>query len=590
MASNRLLSIAAAASTACLLPASVRAADAPRALADFLAAEWDYTMEHAPTWASSMGDYRFNDRWGDESPAAIEAGHEHALAALDRLRAIDRAALSPADQINYDLYLRNLQTAVDGHRFHWFLCPVSQQGGVQNADDLLTSLRFTKKKDYEDWCARLEKLPTLVEQDIELMRQGIREHVLQPKVVMTRIPAQIAKQIVDKPEDSPFYRPFKSAVGLSAEEAQTLDTRARRAIAEGVLPAYRRFKDFFEKEYLPACYDQVGVWQMPDGAAAYAYFAREHTTTDLTPEQIHEIGLKEVARIRAEMEALKNRVGFQGSLPEFFTYLRTDPKFFYTNPDDLLHAYKVQAKTTDPLLPRLFKTLPRLPYGVEPIPAAIAPDTYTAFYRPGSAAAGRAGFFCVNLYKPETRPKWEMTALALHESVPGHHLQIARAEELGDLPNFRRHGNGYTAFVEGWALYAEFLGEEMGEYEDAYAKFGELTYEMWRAVRLVVDTGIHYYKWDRQRAIEYFMANAPKTELDITNEVDRYIAWPGQALAYKIGQLKIKELRARATAKLGDRFDVREFHDAVLGGGAVPLDVLEHRIDEWIATRQAPRD
>ena len=571
----------------CLLSTRTPAADGDTAksLADFLAAEWEYAMEHAPTWASSLGDYRFNDRWGDRSLAAIEADHAHDIDALARLRTIDRTTLPAADQLNYDLYLRNLQQDIDGYRFHWFLCP-SQQGGVQNSDDLLTSLRFTKRKDYEDWCARLEKLPTLIAQETALMREGIKEHVLQPKVVMARIPAQIAKQLVDKPEDSPFLRPFKSPAGLSPEEAQALGERARRAVADGIIPAYRQFKDFFDQEYLPACYDGVGVWQMPDGAAAYAYFARQHTTTDLTPEQIHAIGLKEVARIRTEMEALKTRVGFQGTLPEFFTYLRTDPKFFYTNPDDLLHAYKVQAKTTDPLLPRLFKTLPRLPYGVEPIPAAIAPDTYTAFYRPGSAAAGRAGFFCVNLYKPETRPKWEMTALALHESVPGHHLQIARAEELGDLPNFRRHGYNYTAFVEGWALYAEFLGEEMGEYEDPYAKFGELTYEMWRAVRLVVDTGIHYYKWDREKAIHYFMDNAPKTELDITNEVDRYIAWPGQALAYKIGQLKIKELRARATAKLGDRFDVREFHDAVLGGGAVPLDVLERRMDEWIAAQQ----
>ncbi len=590
MPAERLLPLLAAAFTFCLMPMPAPAADAPKALADFLAVEWDYTMEHNPTEASSLGDYRFNDRWGDESLAAIDADHAHDLQALGTLRAIDRAALSPADQLNFDLYQRNLQTEIDGYRFRFFLCPVSQQGGIQDADDLLTNLRFTKKKDYEDWCARLEKLPALIDQDTALMRQGMKEHILQPKVVMARIPAQIAKQVVEKPEDSPFYRPFKTPVGLSPEDATVLDERARQAISVGIIPAYRQFKDFFEKEYLPACYDQVGVWQMPDGAEAYAYFARQHTTTNLTPEQIHKIGLREVARIRAEMEALKTRVGFEGTLPEFFNDLRTNPKFFYPNRDELLRAYKVQAKTTDPLLPRLFKTLPRLPYGVEPIPEAIAPDTYTAFYRPGSAAAGRPGMFCVNLYKPETRPKWEMTALALHESVPGHHLQIARAEELGDLPNFRRHGNGYTAYVEGWALYAEFLGEEMGEYEDPYAKFGELTYEMWRAVRLVVDTGIHYYKWDRQKAIDYFMANAPKTEHDITNEVDRYIAWPGQALAYKIGQLKIKELRARATAKLGERFDVREFHDAVLGGGAVPLDVLERRIDDWIAARQGAQN
>ena len=567
-----------------------RAADpADQALANFLAREWNYTMEQNPTWASSLGDRRFNDRWPDESLDAIAARHEHDRKTLADLQAIDRAALSPANQLNYDLYLRNLQTEIEGYRFRFFLCPLSQQGGVQDADETINNLRFTTRKDYEDWMARLEKLPAYVEQNTALMRQGIREKIVLPKIVMGRIPAQIAKQIVDKPEDSPFYRPFKTLPpNLSPAEEQALRDHALRVIGSAVIPAYRQFADFFAKEYLPACYDGVGIWQRPDGAAAYAFDARQHTTTDLTPEQIHQIGLDEVARIHGEMEALKSQVGFQGGLPEFFQFLRTDPQFFYKTRAELYDAYKVQAKTTDPLLPKLFKVLPRNPYGVEPIPAAIAPDTYTAFYRPGSLEAGRAGMFCVNLYKPETRPKWEMTALALHESVPGHHLQISLAQEQGTLPEFRRHGWGdYTAFVEGWALYAEFLGEEMGEYDTPYKKFGELTYEMWRAVRLVVDTGIHYYHWDRQQAIDYFMANAPKTELDITNEVDRYIAWPGQALAYKIGQLKIKELRARAQAQLGPKFDVREFHEAVLVGGALPLDVLEKRIDAWIEEREA---
>ena len=573
------------------LAVPVRAADpaADKALADFLAREWDYGMEQNPTWASSLGDRRFNDRWPDASLAAIAARHEHDQQALAALQAIDRAALSPADQLNYDLYLRNLQTEIEGYRFRFYLCPLSQQGGVQDADNTITSLRFSTLKDYRDWLARLQKLPAYLEQTTAVMREGIREKILLPKVVMARIPAQIAKQVVDKPEDSPFYRPFKTLpASLLPDEAQGLRDDALRVIGSAVIPAYRQFGEFFGQEYLPACYDGIGVWQMPDGAAAYAFFARQHTTTDLSPEQIHQIGLDEVARIHGEMEALKNQAGFQGDLPAFFQFLRTDPQFFYRTPQELGDAYKVQAKTTDPLLPKLFKVLPRNPYGVEPIPAAIAPDTYTAFYRPGSLEAGRAGMFCVNLYKPETRPKWEMTALALHESVPGHHLQISLAQEQGQLPEFRRHGwSDYTAFVEGWALYAEFLGEEMGEYDTPYKKFGELTYEMWRAVRLVVDTGMHYYHWDRQQAIDYFLANAPKTELDITNEVDRYIAWPGQALAYKIGQLKIKELRVRAQAQLGPKFDVREFHDAVLSGGALPLDVLEKRIDAWIEQQKA---
>lgn len=562
---------------------------AGQTLSDFLTAEWDYKLAQTPVYASTLGDHRFDDRWEDVSLAAIDARHTHDVQALACLRAIDRAALSSADQINFDLYARALQTGIEEHVFRFYLCPLSQQGGVQSLDDTIEALRFTTPKDFENWCARLEKLPTLLDQTTALMREGMRAKILLPKIVMGRVTDQLTHQTVDKPEDSPFFKPFRSfPAAVSGTEQAAFTARARQAIADGVLPAYRAFKTFYDTEYLPACFDGVGIWQIPDGEKAYAFYACRHTTTNLTPEQIYHVGVDEVDRITGEMIDLEKRFGFNGTLAEFFHYLRTDPKFFFQTPEELFNAYKVQAKTTDPLLPRLFKTLPRLPYGVEPIPAATAPDTYTAFYRPGAADGTRAGMFCVNLYKPETRPKWEMTALALHESVPGHHLQISLVQELGTLPAFRRNGWGdYTAFVEGWALYAEFLGEEMGEYNDPYAKFGELTYEMWRAVRLVVDTGIHYYHWDRQKAIEYFTAHAPKSELDIANEVDRYIAWPGQALAYKIGQLKIKELRARATTVLGPKFDVREFHDAVLGGGALPLDVLERRIDEWIAACKA---
>jgi uncharacterized protein (DUF885 family) len=544
--------------------------------------EWDYQMEQNPTRASVLGDRRWNDRWRDDSLDAIRKRQEHAKETLVRFKQIDRAKLSIADQLNYDLFKKDLEEDIEEFKFQMYLLPINQRGGIQTADELTERLRFQTVKDYEDWIARLRAFSALMDQDLALMREGTKARIMWPKIVLGRVPAQIDKQIVGKPEESPFYKPFKSfSKEISTAEQERLSENAREAISSAIIPSFQKLKAYFG-EYLKGAYEQVGVWQMPQGAQLYSFLTRRFTTTEMTPQEIHEKGLSEVKRIRGEMEAIMRKVGFKGTLQEFFTKLRTDPQFFYKTPEELLEAYRSLSKRIDPNLVKVFKTIPRMPYGVTPIPDKIAPDTTTAYYSRPAADGSRAGFYYVNLYKPETRPKWEMMALSLHEAVPGHHLQIALAQELGEIPKFRRYGS-YTAFAEGWGLYSESLGEEMGLYEDPYSKFGQLTYEMWRAVRLVVDTGMHQMKWDRQRAINFFLENAPKSENDIVNEIDRYISMPGQALAYKIGELKIKELRERAHRELGDGFNIREFHDAVLLSGAVPLDILERNIDAWIA-------
>ncbi len=563
--------------------------DAGKALQAFFDREWEWRMEQHPVRASTLGDRRWNDRWDDDSLEAQAKQEAHTKAALEELKKLDRSKLSPADQLNYDLFQKNLETEIAGYPFRMFLLPINQRGGIQTADEIAELLRFETLQDYEDWLKRLQTFPQSMEQNLALMREGVKAKIMWPKVVLERVPAQIDKQIVENPEDSPFFKPFKKWPNdISAADRERLTKAAREAIKTGIVPAFAKLKEYFNREYLPAAFPEVGVWQMPQGDALYTWLARRYTTTDLTPEEIHQKGLSEVARIRGQMQAIMDQVGFKGTLQEFFTKLRTDEQFFYKTPDELLQGYRALAKRIDPNLVKVFKTLPRTPYGVVPIPDKTAPDTTTAYYNGPAADGSRAGSYYVNLYKPETRPKWEMMALSLHEAVPGHHLQIALAQELGEIPKFRRFG-GYTAFTEGWGLYAESLGEDMGLYDDPYSKFGQLTYEMWRAVRLVVDTGMHVKHWSRQQAIDFFKENAAKTEQDIVNEIDRYISMPGQALAYKIGELKIKELRGRAQSALGEKFDLREFHDVVLLSGAVPLDLLERNVDAWIATKAKPK-
>ena len=555
---------------------------------------WQRWLREDPTLATSIGDTRYNDRWPDLSPAAIKKTNDADQAALGALGAIDSATLAEPDRLNYDIVKFEFQRRLALARFKPRLWWITQLGSVQTPNSLQTASEiaeispFATERDYENWIARLNGFGAYLDQGTELLKMAVREKRTQPRVIMLRIKPQIAAQRVPTPEASPFFTPFTRMPGsISAAERERLIDAGRTAISAVVLPAFARFDRFFNETYLPACRDTVGISDTPEGLAYYRALISYHTTTELTADDIHRIGLDEVKRVRAEMDKIIAAVGFKGSFQEFAHYLRTDPRFFYTDPTELLHGYMVIAKSIDPNLVTLFGKLPRTPYGVRAIPDTSAPNSTTAYYQPLAADGSRPGYYYVNLYKPEARPKWEMAVLTSHEAVPGHHLQIAlQYENAAGVPMIRRMAD-FTAYAEGWGLYAESLGDQLGLYSDPYSKFGQLTYDMWRAVRLVVDTGLHVKGWTRQQAIEYFMANAPKSELDITNEIDRYIAWPGQALAYKVGQMKILELRATARQALGPNFDIREFHDVVLSTGAVPLSVLERVVQRWLAAKQA---
>ena len=562
------------------------AADKHAALESLFAEEWERGLRESPENASYNGDVRYNDRWSDHSPAGIAAVEAGDRRALERLHAIGRDGLSPADQLNYDTFEWNLQQSIARQRFKEYLQPIAHQGGVQLADGMAEIVPFASTADYRKWLSRMAGIDTWVDQDLVLMKQGVAEGYMPPRVLMERVKAQIAAQIVDDPTRSPFYRAFqKFPDGVPEADRAGLQKEAQAIIRAQIVPAFRKLQTYFEHTYLSASRASIAATDLPDGQDYYAALAAYYTTTPLTPKQIHAIGLKEVARIRAEMEKIKTQVGFKGDLKAFFDHLRTDPRYFYKTPEELFTAYQALSKRIDPELVKVFHTIPRLPYGVRPIPDNAAPDTTTAYYQPGATDGSRPGYYYVNLYKPESRPKWEMMALSLHEAVPGHHFQMARGIELPDMPMFRRTAY-FVAYGEGWGLYAERLGYDMGLYDDPYDRFGQLTYDMWRAVRLVVDTGMHSMGWSREQAITYFKDNAAKTDQDIVNEIDRYIAWPGQALAYKIGQLKISELRARAATRLGAKFDLRAFNDEVLNTGSVPLETLERHIDAWIAGQE----
>lgn len=544
--------------------------------------------------ASGRGDKRYNDRLEDVSPEATARRTREVADRLARLRSLERADWTEADFIEAGVLAFELESALREAPFHPEQRPVDAKSGPQVwLPQMADRLSFTEPKDYADFVARLESIPAHIDGHIANMRAGLAAGRVPPRVVMAGVLEQCAgvAEGASTPAISPFFSPCRK---LPAEDPVVKD--ARKAIAEQVGPAFAKLAAFLRDEYIPACRESVGISESVDGAAAYDAALLSHTTLPVTAEQVHALGLSEVARIRAEMLTVIARTDWErkddlagdAQLGAFLEYLRTDSRFYYTDPEDLLRGYRDISKRIDAELPKLFKTLPRLSYGVREIPLFAAKMSPTAYYYRGSLEAGIPAWFMANTYRLDQRPKYEMVALTLHEAVPGHHLQVALHEEMQGVHPIRTMV-WLTAYGEGWALYAERLGLEVGEgdkgfYTDPYDDFGRLTYEMWRACRLVVDTGIHANKWSRQQAIDFMLANTGLSPYNIEREVDRYIAWPGQATAYKMGELKIRELRTLAEKELGARFDIRDFHEAILGAGPLPLPALEERVRRWIAS------
>ena len=547
---------------------------------NYLDNDWENNLIKNPLFASYVGDKRFNDKINSNSINQFLNQKNSYKESLKILQEIDISKLSDSNKLNYKLKEFGLMSNI-GSDFPVYYLRLNQRGGIQSFYETGNRLVYSSKKDYYDWYSRLKQFSSNIYSSLEINKAGLEKNITQPKLVTKAVILQINSILNSNIEENPYLKVFKNADEsfFLPNEKKLLIENVKSLIENEINPAYQKLNEFLQNEYLPKSRQTVGLEGVPGGKEYYEYLARHFTTTDLTPNEIHEIGISEIKRIRSEMESIIDQVKWDGDFSSFLNYLRTSPRFYYDNSEDLFNAYLIMSKTIDPLLPILFKEFPRAPYGVKPIPDESAPYTTTAYYN--SPSPGRPGYFYANLYKPESRPKYEIAVLTVHEAVPGHHFQISIAQELENVPKFRKY-QGITAFVEGWGLYSEELGQYMGLYDDPYDKFGQLTYDMWRAIRLVVDTGMHYKNWSREDAINLFIENSAKSLLDIENEVDRYIAWPGQALAYKIGQLKILELRNKAEDLLGDKYDIKDFHYEVLKRGSLPLDLLEFYIDEWI--------
>jgi uncharacterized protein (DUF885 family) len=551
---------------------------------------WAWVMKNSPVFATTLGERRYDDQLGELTVASLDQQTVEAEALIKRLQAINPQSLSEADKLNHAILLRDLKEGAQANGFPQRLMLFTNRSGWHsNFAGMPDDVPLYTYADYKSYVARLKAYPKLNAEGIATTRQAIAAEMIQSCEPMKGFETSISSHIVSDVEKSVFWQPFKKKPdAISDTNWATLMADAKSAIMKDVVPAYQAFYDVYVKEYQPKCRASFAVSDMPKGADYYAYRVRTQTTTDLTPAQIHKIGLDEVARIRSEMEAVVKRAGFAGTRAEYVAKLRTDPQYYAKTPEELMQRTGALMKYIDGEMPKYFGRLPRLPYTVKPIPDASAPGNTTAYYEGGAAETGRAGVYRVNTTELNQRPLFELPALSLHEAVPGHHHQIALQQEL-TLPKFRKHVTFFTAFVEGWGLYSERIGIEMGLYDTPEKDFGRLSYEMWRACRLVVDTGIHSMGWSRDQAIAYMLDNTALSKANIEAEVNRYITWPGQALAYKIGELKIRELRAKAEKRLGRNFDLRRFHDAVLENGAVPLSVLEDHINRWIPTQEKTR-
>ena len=576
-----------AASRAAAKAASVEA----QRLRDVTEDYYEHYLELNPLTATSQGDHRFDARFGDYVSerwmADWLAVEQEALAAV---KAVEPARLGAEDRLTYESFRYGRETAIEGFRYPSELLPATQFSGLHTYFAVLGSgggpHPFRTTQDYDNFLGRMDGFVEWVDQSIDNLRAGAAKGVVHPRVIVERMIPQLEALAVSDAKQSVFWQPIaKFPAAVSAADRQRLTRSYAEKLAKDVLPAYRRLHDYLKDEYLAQARDTVAWSELPNGAEWYAYLVRHHTTTSLTPDEVHELGLQEVARIRAEMERVKNQLGHGGDLRSFFDALRADPTLYYTDPAELLAGYQSIQARVDAAMPLLFARMPKAKFEIRPFEEFRAVSEAAGAYAPASADGKRAGVFYVNTYNLAARPKYAMEALYLHEAVPGHHYQISLAQEATDMPRFRRFAYD-TAYGEGWALYAESLGRDLGLYVDGYSQFGALSAEMWRSVRLVVDTGLHAKGWTRAQAIEYFRANTALGEADIVAEVERYIAWPGQALAYKVGQLKILELRRRAQAALGARFDSRAFHAQLVDSGSLPLAVLEKKIDRWIESQK----